>query len=235
MTKTLITLALLFFTSAAFAESDSCVVLIHGHARTPQSMKPLKKFLESKNYHVVNIGYPSRKFSIPKLSQMVFEKASLQTLSCENIHFVTHSMGGILVRYGLKAFHLPINLKTQHVVMLAPPNHGSAIVDSLRHYKPFQNYGGPALMALSTDSKLLRRLGPVNFSLGVIAGNKSLLDPMSVFLEGPNDGKVTVASTFVSGLRDHEVLPLSHTFIINSPEVYNYIYSYLKFGFFKNR
>jgi hypothetical protein len=130
------------------------------------------------------------------------------------IHFVTHSLGGILVRYYLQQEEIG-NLG--RVVMIAPPNQGSGVVDSLRGVPGFALINGPAGMQLGTgDDSVPLTLGPVDYEVGIIAGEETFNPILSQYLENPDDGKVSVENTKVEGMTDFLILPESHPFIMKS-------------------
>ncbi|MCP5146432.1 MAG: alpha/beta hydrolase, partial [Gammaproteobacteria bacterium] len=106
------------------------------------------------------------------------------------------------------------------VVMLAPPNHGSEVVDALRSVPGFRLMNGPAGMQLGTEpDSVPSTLGPADFELGVIAGTSTMNLLLSLLLPDPNDGKVSVASARLEGMKDFVTVSRTHTFIMNAPEV----------------
>ena len=211
-----------------------CVVLLHGLARRSSSMEVLHDTLVRERYFVVNQTYPSREHSISDLAELAINDAikACKGAGAKPVNFVTHSLGGILVRQYFSQHNSDI---VHRVVMLGPPNNGSEAVDNLKRVPGFEWVGGPAGLQLGTDdSSIPSQLGPVNFELGVIAGTASFNKILSLYLPGEDDGKVSVDSTKVKGMCDFIALPTSHPFMMKNTEVLKEVIRFLKSGSFSS-
>lgn len=214
------------------AMAGECVILLHGLARSAASMAEMQTKLEAGGYTVVNLDYPSRAHRIEPLAELALP-ASLEACEAKAarpVNIVTHSLGGILVRQYFQ--HRP-HPDLKRVVMLAPPNQGSEVVDNLRELSAFEWINGPAGMQLGTGpTDLPRRLAPVDFELGVIAGTQSVNLLLSTLLPDPNDGKVSVASARVEGMCAFVAMPTTHPFIMTNDRVIEQVIAFLSQGMF---
>jgi len=212
------------------AHANDCVVFVHGLGRTHNSLDFISREVNKMGHLVVNKSYSSTEKTVERLTMEYFPKWLKLCKGLEKIHFVTHSMGGIMVRYYLEKIDKPKNLG--HVVMMAPPNHGSELVDKFGDLSSVVL--GPANTQLGTGPESLpNQLGPADYSLGIIAGTETANPLSHLIFDTPNDGKVTVESTKLEGMNEHIVVPYSHTFMMDSPEVVDQVKSFIYRGRFK--
>lgn len=226
-------LLLALFLICGSAQGKECVVLLHGLARTADSMNKLEAALLDESYLVENIDYPSRKHTIQELANSSVGQGidSCMAAGATTTHFVTHSLGGILVRTYMEEHE---NVSIGRVVMLGPPNQGSEVVDNLKGMPGFKLLNGPAGMQLGTlPDDVPKSLGPVAFELGVIAGTQSINLILSTFLPNPDDGKVSVESTKVDGMKDFISVPATHPFLMKNDAVIGQTVHFLKNGSFR--
>jgi triacylglycerol lipase len=218
------------------AEEKQCVILLHGLARTSNSMDRMEQALLDAGYYTVNVDYPSRTMKIQDLATLAVKQglAGCESKGAKEIHFITHSLGGILVRYYLAKNELK---QLGRVVQLAPPNQGSLIVDRFRHEQWFQWLTGPAGQQLGTGKDgIPGQLGGVDYPTGVIAGNEhSPIDNwMAEMLPGDSDGKVLVERAKVEGMSDFIILPYTHITIMKQDQVIKQSLYFLNTGSFNH-
>ncbi|MFQ5351489.1 MAG: esterase/lipase family protein [Candidatus Binatia bacterium] len=217
---------------SGIASQAEAVILLHGLGRTDRSMRPLEKRLTNSGFQVYNFRYRST----DKTPEAVVDDLSAQVEACctevPSLHFVGHSLGGILIRAYL-AKEPPSNIG--RVVMLAPPNHGSELVDALSGWALFRWALGPTAQQLGTGmDSLPNRLPPPAVEVGVVAGTSSVNPIGSFVIPDEDDGMVSVASTKLEGMSDFLVVPSSHAFIMRGEEVSVQVVHFLRTGRFRH-
>lgn len=212
----LVTLAWPSVAPAQETAERELVVVLHGMGRTARSMLPVQEMLETAGYDVLNIGYSSYCCGIAELGAQVRQQLdALRRPEHRTVHFVGHSLGGILVRWMLAQESPPAGVG--RVVMLAPPNQGARSAD---RFTPVVEWLLEPIDELRTDSTAtVRKLPPIrDVAVGVIAGRQ--------------DGKVTVEETHVAGETGHLVLDTNHAFIMRDDEVLRQTLAFLRDGRF---
>ena len=211
------------------------VILLHGMYRSAYAMKPVERFFTEQGYKVTNISYPSTEQDIESLVNNYLAPVVESLMSGENtkLHFVTHSMGGILVRYYLQ--HNGVD-NLGKVVMIAPPNHGTALAELFADSSVIDTNSGPAKEQLSSQSdSWVNQLGPVDFELGVIAGNYNKNPITAWLLAGDDDGVVAVESTKVENMNDFITVADKHFRLRSNKTVLQQAAYFLKYSAFFRR
>ncbi len=218
--------------SAPPPEGAETVIVIHGLGRTSASMAILWTRLEQAGFRVLRFGYPSTSEPIETLvDRLQAEVDRCCPAEATTVHFVTHSMGGVLARSYLSQQAQP---HQGRVVMLSPPSQGSEIVDAFADSRLLRSLLGPAGTRLGTDAVgIANELPPIRFSLGIITGDRSLNPLESWLIPGPDDGKIGVGRARVEGAADFLVVPATHTFIMNRGDVADQVAHFLRQGRFQ--
>jgi hypothetical protein len=181
---------------------------------------------------VLNLGYPSRSARVAELAEHVAHVVQQFAPEAPALDFVTHSLGGILLRAAVGAGLIPLE-RVRRAVLLAPPNQGSEAADFMARVPLLGRVPGLALAELGVGKNgVVARLGPVPFDCGVIAGNRTLNPILSLVIPGPDDGKVAIARANAAGIRDFVVVPHSHPFIMRPAMVQWQIFHFLAHGRF---
>jgi triacylglycerol lipase len=215
------------------ASAAECVVLLHGLARSSTSLNKMEQALQDEGYSTANINYPSRDFEIAELASIAVEEGLAACRAgddLQKIHFVTHSLGGILVRQYLSTGSID---ELGRVVMLGPPNQGSIAADDLDGIPGFDWLNGPAGRQLGKgEDSVPLSLGPADFELGIIAGNRTIDPITSAVLDNPDDGRVSVEDTRLEGMDDFVVVEHSHAFMMRMRTPIELTKTFLKTGSF---
>lgn len=213
---------------------EDYVVLIHGLWNSSNRMDDFEDYFSEKGYQVLNIDYPSTEYPIEELDRKFLQPLveSIPAKENQQIHFITHSLGGLVLRHYL-TFNRPLQMG--QVVMLSPPNHGSELADLLLKRPLAQKLAGPAAMELRTvDNQFFQKLGPIDYSLGIIAGNKSYTRSTEKYLPGSDDGMVAITSMKLKGMTDFVVLNEHHRGLTRNQEAMQQAEHFLRSGRFRH-
>jgi triacylglycerol lipase len=227
-----LSLYLLLFV-APVSLANECVVLLHGMGRTSYSMNAIEDSLAKEHYTVINNSYPSTEQDIQQLASVVGDGiAECKKAGAQSIHFVTHSLGGILVR---QYFQNNVVAEAKRVVMLGPPNHGSEVATNKKDQWWYKMATGPAGQQLGTEADSTpNQLKSIPLEIGIVAGTESLDPWFAGDLPKPNDGKVSVESAKLAEMKDFITVPHSHTFMANADVVASQIKLFLQHGHFNH-
>jgi pimeloyl-ACP methyl ester carboxylesterase len=209
------------------------VVLLHGISRTALSFRKMQLALERAGFITLNLDYLSRSKALEALAEDIHPAIQRFADSIDtSVHFVGHSMGGLLARVYI-ARHRPKRLG--RVVMLGTPNGGSEITDRLKHISAYRAFFGPAGQQLGTqrDSAIAALFPPVDYPVGIIAGDRSIDPIASKFLPKPHDGRVSVANTRLDGMADHVVIATAHPWLMRNSVAIEQTIAFLRDGRFR--
>ncbi|WP_420964765.1 esterase/lipase family protein [Bradyrhizobium sp. B120] len=200
------------------ASTPDGVVLLHGISRTARSFRRMELTLRDAGFATLNLDYDSRRKGLDALAEDIHPSLDRFAQSLDgSVHFVCHSMGGLLARVYLARYR-PARLG--RVVMLGTPNGGSEIADRLKHLAAYRAFFGPAGQQLVTrrDAATSALLPAIDYPAGIIAGNRSVYPITSMGLPRPHDGRVSVANTRLDGMADHIVIRTSHPWLVRNRE-----------------
>ena len=218
--------------ASANATQDG-VVLLHGISRTARSFRKMQTALECTGFATLNLDYASRRKALEALAEDIHPAIQRFADALDgSVHFICHSMGGLLARVYIARYR-PKRLG--RVVMLGTPNSGSEIADRLKDFGIYRAFFGPAGQQLGTqrDAAVEALFAPVDYPVGIIAGDRSIYPIASAFLPKPHDGRVSVENTRLDRMVDHVVVHTSHPWLVRSGEAIAQTIAFLKEGRFK--
>jgi pimeloyl-ACP methyl ester carboxylesterase len=209
------------------------VVLLHGISRTALSFRKMQLALERAGFTTLNLDYLSRSKALEALAEDIHPAIQRFADSIDtSVHFVGHSMGGLLARVYI-ARHRPKRLG--RVVMLGTPNGGSEIADRLKNFGAFRAFFGPAGQQLGTRRSAVddAMLPPIDYPVGVIAGNRSIDPVAGTMLPKPHDGRVSVTNTRLDGMADHIIVETSHPWLVRNGLAIEQTITFVRDGSFR--
>jgi len=208
------------------------VVLLHGISRTALSFRKMQLALERAGFATLTLDYASRRKPLEGLAEDIDPAIQHFVDRVDgSIHFVCHSMGGLLARVYI-ARHRPKHLG--RVVMLGTPNSGSEIADRLKNIGVYRAFFGPAGQQLGTqrDAAIEALFPPVDYPVGIIAGNRSIDPVAGTILPKPHDGRVSVEKTMINGMADHVVVGTAHPWLVRNSVAVAQTLAFLQDGAF---
>jgi pimeloyl-ACP methyl ester carboxylesterase len=201
------------------------VILVHGLWMAAPVCAPLAWQLRARGHEVASFSYRSVRHTLEESAARV--RAFILARHAEQVHLVGHSLGGLVVLRALaQAPHLPVG----RVVLLGSPATGSAAVEQLAPTARGRLLVGAALPGWKRE---WGEDAARDYEVAAIAGTRRLgVGMLVVRLNGANDGVVRVEETRLHGLKDHLVLPLTHSQMLVSGRVVAQIDAFLRAGSF---
>lgn len=214
---------------SAQSKKNEWVILLHGIMRSPGSMDRIRLALEERGYRVVNFGYPSTRESLGDCADLLHEEVQ-KIPPGSKINIVTHSMGGIVVRYYLAGYP---KTAVGRFVMIAPPNRGSSYARHLKRLPLFRWIFGRAGVDVAKDSRSpLADLPPLRCEFGIIAGGLGNGTGMNPLIPGDDDMTVGVEETKLEGMKDFIQIPGQHSLLLMQQRVIDNVIAFLDTGRF---
>ncbi|MBT4575932.1 MAG: hypothetical protein HOB92_05640 [Candidatus Cloacimonetes bacterium] len=232
---TFIIVITIFIVNLQAKQINESVILLHGLGDVKLSMLKLEIALKEEGYTTKNIGYSSNGETIESLAEKELSEIveRYKKIGFDKIHFVTHSMGGLIVRCYLQDHELP---EGSRIVMLSPPNKGSEVADHFKESKFYNLIVGDVGQELATDSNILSELKQIIPEIGIIAGDKSTNSYFSKIIPGEDDGRVAVDNTKLIEMKDFMIVHSTHLTIKYNDEVIRQTVFFLQNGkFYKNK
>ncbi|MCB0340344.1 MAG: hypothetical protein KDD53_12105 [Bdellovibrionales bacterium] len=206
------------------------VILLHGLLRSKYSMAYLGSALSRAGFKVFNFGYRSRKYSIAHHAEVLCEFASHRVERSVPLHFVTHSLGSLVVRTFAHNYSSEFSLG--RAVMLGPPNQGSQFARKVGFFSGIRSFMGPSFEEICN---LQIPIGSDCLEIGIIAGGVSHEKGISPFIDGDDDGVVSVQETKLPGAKDTIILKSMHSVMMYSSTVIEQTIYFLQNGIFRRK
>lgn len=209
------------------AMKGKAVIVIHGIVRSSKSFGKMRKRLESEGYRVFGFDYPSTRVGIPQSAEFL-QKAVRSLEGIEEIDFVVHSMGGLIVRAYLAREQDP---RIRRMVMLGVPNNGARLADKLKKNPLYKLIYGPAGQQMVSDKDGFTRKLPIpRFDFAIIAGARGTLNGYNPLVPGDDDGTVSVSSARLPGAADFMTVKCLHSFLMSDADAIDATVRFLKSG-----
>jgi pimeloyl-ACP methyl ester carboxylesterase len=208
------------------------VILVHGLWMNGLELAMLGHRLRHEHgYDVRTFSYPTMSGSVPDICRdlAAFASSASDAGDDRRVHFVGHSLGGVLVyrtlaecgaaRFGGNA------------VLLGSPVNGSKAARGAASFPGLKPLLGPHVMSELTAPPPRCWEGPN--AVGAIAGTLRMgTGQFFAHFDEDNDGTVAVSETRIPGLADHLVLPHSHFGMLYARDVAAHVARFLRNGRF---
>ncbi|MBI3838318.1 MAG: hypothetical protein HY288_10355 [Planctomycetia bacterium] len=214
------------------------VVVLHGLFRSAASMTHMSRYLrEQGGYSVFNMNYSTTRGELAEHSR-VLDKVVRSLEGIEEINFVAHSLGNLVIRHYLgdhtnHELGIRPDARIRRIVMLGPPNQGAQMAEALGANRMVHFLAGDSLSQLGRDwDKVETKLATPACPFGILAGGRGTAKGYNPWLGQDNDLVVSVETTRLDGAADFAVLPVLHTLMMDDPKVQQYTLRFLKHGYF---
>lgn len=207
------------------ADDRESIILVHGLWMKGAEMSLLRWRLRRVGYRVYQFSYRSVARELGENARRLHE--FVRQVEGETVHFVGHSLGGLVVR---RLFHDFPEQRSGRIVTLGSPHAGSYVANRLSRSGLMRKMLGCSLTPLSGELfpwHSERELGSIAGSLSVGAG-WFVRD-----LAKPNDGTVAVEETRLAGMTDHCVVHASHMGLLFSRIAAGQVIYFLRHGHFR--
>ena len=212
-------------------DGDEVVVLVHGFSKHAQSMEPIGDYLAQYGYRFISVDYPSGEVNASEALALIHTQLAGCCDQARRIHFVGHSIGGLLIRAYLAEYQVD---QLGNVVLIATPNAGSEFVEAMNRMPGYAEATGPLLQQMVPGEQGIPAQLPLpDYPVGVIAGSRTH-NPLSwLLLPGDDDGAVSVSSTRMEGMQDFLVVPANHHWLRHDQRVLEEVLHFIQYDHFK--
>ena len=206
------------------------IVLVHGLWMNGLELSALGHRLRREHgYDVRTFSYPTMSGSATDICRDLAALASSVAAEATVVHFVGHSLGGVLVYRTLT--ECGADRVLGNAVLLGSPLNGSKAARGVARFVALRPLLGPHVLSELTDPPPRRWNGPN--ALGSIAGTLRMgTGQFFAHFDEDNDGTVGVSETRIPGLADHLVLPHSHFGMLAAHDVAAQVAHFLGHGHF---
>lgn len=211
------------------------VYVIHGYGGTTTMMSKIDKSIKNEHFITENFAYKSITVDLDSIGMELY--LNIKRSGFDTVSFVTHSMGGLVVRSMLQYSQKDKNFPVIHrIVMLAPPNGGAEIADFFTKKPGMKRLLGPNVEHMRTDSNSYAHKLPIpnNSELGIIIGIRGKSKGYNPFIPSDNDGLLTPKSAKLGVEKEIVYVYEDHNIMTQKTLICKLVNDFLKLGKFDN-